>query len=265
MMGPPPHQYVPMHQTSRDGRHPEPPNPLADEAADEAGFCRTCAFARACLAVGGGKTELSALHCLVESVGPLPPGGYLFREGDPFRAIFAVRTGAAKTSTIDHAGRQQVLGFHLPGEVIGLDAIHPDRFPCNAIALEPAQFCRFSFPAISALATRMPVVQQHLFRMLSKEIGTVGLLVGDYSADERMAAFLIDLSERYAVRGFSSSRFRLSMSRADIANYLRLASETVSRVLGRFRSTGLVEIEGRELFLCDPPRLRDIGKSLLQG
>lgn len=264
MMAKPPNQYFPMHQKSHDGRLPGPPGPLADNG-DDASFCRTCAFASVCLAVGGGKTELSALHCLVESVGPFDPGAYVFREGDPFRAIFAVRTGTVKTSTIDHAGREQVLGFYLPGEVIGLDAIYPDRFPCNAVALEHAQFCRFSFPAISALATRMPAVQQHLFRMLSKEIGTASLLAGDYSADERMAAFLADLSERYAARGSSGTRFHLSMSRADIANYLRLASETVSRVLGRFRSMGVIEIEGRELLLRDPPRLHDMGKSLLRG
>lgn len=264
MMKEPPHQYFPMHQKSLHGKPPGPPGPLAVNDS-EASFCRTCAFASVCLAVGGGNTELSALHCLVESVGPIPAGGYVFREGDPFRAIFAVRTGAVKTSTIDHAGREQVQGFYLPGEVIGLDAIYPDRFPCTAVALENAQFCRFSFPAISALATRMPAVQQHLFRMLSKEIGTASLLAGDYSADERMAAFLTDLSQRHAARGSSSTRFHLSMSRADIANYLRLASETVSRVLGRFRSTGLIEIEGRELVLREPAQLREKGQSLLHG
>lgn len=264
MMKESPNQYFPMHQKSHHGKPLGPLSPLAVND-DEANFCRTCAFASVCLAVGYGKTELSALHCLVESVGPFDPGGYVFREGDPFRAIFAVRTGAVKTSTIDHAGREQVLGFYLPGEVIGLDAIYPDRFPCSAVVLENAKFCRFSFPAMSALAARMPAVQQHLFRMLSKEIGTASLLAGDHSADERMAAFLADLSERYAARGFSSIRFHLSMSRADIANYLRLASETVSRVLGRFRSMGLIEIEGRELVLRDPSRLRDMGQSLLQG
>jgi CRP/FNR family transcriptional regulator, anaerobic regulatory protein len=164
---------------------------------------------------------------------------------------------------VDKDGREQVLGFYLPGEVIGLNAIYPDHFPCDAIALETSYFCRFSFPAMSALATRMPAVQQHLFRLLSKELGTASLLAGDHSADERMAAFLIDLGERYAVRGFSGTQFQLSMSRGDIANYLRLAAETVSRVLSRFRSQGLITIEGRELVLRDPPGLRKIGQSLL--
>ncbi|PWK85783.1 helix-turn-helix domain-containing protein [Fulvimonas soli] len=244
------------------GRLPEPPSPIADDG-DESHFCRTCAFAGACLAVGYGKPELSALHCLVEHVGPYRAGEHIFRTGDPFRAIFAVRAGTVKTCLVDKDGREQVLGFYLPGEVIGLNAIYPDHFPCDAVALETAYFCRFSFPAMSALAARMPAVQQHLFRLLSKELGAASLLAGDHSADERMAAFLVDLGERYASRGFSGTQFQLSMSRGDIANYLRLAAETVSRVLGRFRAQGLIEIEGRALTLRDAAGLRRIGQSLL--
>jgi CRP/FNR family transcriptional regulator len=249
---------------SHPGRLPAPLSPIADDG-DEAHFCRTCAFAGACLAVGYGKPELSALHCLVEHVGPFRAGEHVFRTGDPFRAIFAVRAGTVKTSLVDKDGREQVLGFYLPGEVIGLNAIYPDQFPCNAVALETAYFCRFSFPAMSALAARLPAVQQHLFRLLSKELGTASLLAGDHSADERMAAFLVDLGERYAARGFSGTQISLSMSRGDIANYLRLAAETVSRVLGRFRSQGLIEIEGRALTLREPAALRAIGQSLLPG
>jgi CRP/FNR family transcriptional regulator len=116
---------------------------------------------------------------------------------------------------------------------------------------------------MSALAARVPAVQQHLFRMLSKELGTASLLAGDHSADVRVAAFLLDLASRYAVRGFSATRFHLSMSRGDIANYLRLAAETVSRVLSRFRNQKLIQIEGRELQLLDPSGLRKVGQALL--
>lgn len=251
-----------MRSRNPAGRLPEPPSPIADDG-DEAHFCRTCAFSSACIAVGYGKPELAALHCLVEHVGPYRSGEHVFRNGDPFRAIFAVRAGTVKTSIVDKEGREQVLGFYLPGEVIGLNAIYPDHFPCDAVALETTHFCRFSFPAMSALAARMPAVQQHLFRLLSKELGTASLLAGDHSADERVAAFLSDLSERYAARGFSATHFQLSMSRGDIANYLRLAAETVSRVLSRFRSQGLIQIEGRALVLANPAVLRQIGQSLL--
>ncbi len=251
-----------MRSSHPAGYLPDPPSPIADDG-DEANFCRTCAFAGACIAVGYGKPELESLHCLVEHVGPYRNGEHVFRTGDPFRTIFAVRAGMVKTCLVDKEGREQVLGFYLPGEVIGLNAIYPEHFPCDAIALENAQFCRFSFPAMSALATRMPAVQQHLFRLLSKELGTASLLAGDHSADERMAAFLCDLGRRYTARGFSGTRFTLSMSRGDIANYLRLAAETVSRVLTRFRNQHLIAIEGRELELLDVKGLQKIGQNLL--
>jgi CRP/FNR family transcriptional regulator len=231
------------------GRLPDPPSPIADDG-DEARFCGTCAFSSACIAAGYHKPELAALQCLVEHVGP-------------FRAIFAVRGGTVKTRMVDKDGREQVLGFYLPGEVIGLNAIYPEHFPCDAVALDTTFFCRFSFPAMSALASRIPAVQQHLFRMLSKELGTASLLAGDHSADERVAAFLMDLASRYEARGFSGTRFHLSMSRGDIANYLRLAAETVSRVLSRFRIQKLIQIEGRELQVLDPKGLRAIGQALL--
>ncbi|MFK2891882.1 cyclic nucleotide-binding domain-containing protein [Dyella flagellata] len=253
-----------MRSENRVGKLPEPPSPIADDG-DAEHFCHTCAFSGACIAVGYGKKELAELHCLVEHVSSYREGEYVFRTGDPFRAIYAVRAGTVKTSLVDEEGREHVLGFYLPGEVIGLNAIYPDRFPCDAVALEDAQFCRFSFPAMSALATRLPAVQQHLFRLISKELGSASLLAGDYSADERMAAFLVDLGERYAARGFSGTHFRLSMSRGDVANYLRLAAETVSRVFSRFRTQALIDVNGRMLVLRDPVRLRKIGRSLLSG
>lgn len=242
---------------------------MAEQAEPVAGngevdqFCQTCAFSGVCGAVGCGKTDLAAMHGLVDQVGPYRAGDYVFRTGDPFRAISAVRRGTVKTSRVDKEGHEQVLGFYLPGEVIGLNAIYPDKFTCNAIALETTYFCRFAFSAVSALATRTPAVQQHLFRMISRELGSNSLLVGDYSADERMAAFLIDLGERHAARGQSATRFHLSMSRSDIGNYLHLAAETVSRVLSRFRSQGLMQIDGRQVTICQPEALRDIGDNLL--
>ncbi len=246
---------------------PEPrlhsiPKPIANDGNDTR-FCSTCACSLACTAVGYGKPELLDLHCLVEHAGPFRAGEHIFRTGDPFRAIYAVRAGSVKTRMFDRDGNEQVLGFYLPGEVVGLNAIYPDHFPCDAIALEDTWCCRFSFPAMSALAARMPAVQQHLFRLISKELSAVALLAGDHAADERMAAFLIDLSTRYAARGLYSDRFHLSMSRGDIANFLRLAAETVSRVLTRFRNQGLIALEGRELVLRDMAKLREIGASLL--
>ncbi|HEX7341198.1 MAG TPA: helix-turn-helix domain-containing protein [Rhodanobacteraceae bacterium] len=235
---------------------------MADDG-DARTFCSTCAFSSACVAAGYRKDDMAELECLIEHVGPFERGDYVFRTGDAFRAIYAVRSGVVKTVLVDAEGQEQVLGFYLPGEVVGLNAIYPEHYPCDAVALDTTEFCRFSFPAMSALAARVPTVQQHLFRLLSKELGTASLLAGDHSADERMAAFLLDLGERFAHRGYSATAFHLSMSRADIANYLRLAPETVSRVLGRFRMQGLVHIEGRAVELLDLKQLSQLARCVL--
>jgi len=223
-------------------------NTLSDDG-DALNFCSTCAFSHACLSEGLDKSALMDLHVLVEHVGPLHAGEHIFREGDPFEAIAAVRVGTVKTYVIDRDGREHVLGFHLPGEVIGLNAIDGNHFPCNAIALDTVMLCRFSFPKIAVLAARLPGLQRQLFRLLSRDIGRAALLAGDWSADQRMAAFLIGLSRRLAARGFSPHRFQLTMARTDIANFLRLAPETVSRVLRRFQEDGLLHVDRRELVI----------------
>lgn len=238
-------------------------SPIADDG-DEYRFCTTCAFSSVCLAQGYDKTALRDLHCLVEHVGPFHDGEHVFREGEPFNAIAAVRAGTVKTYVTDPAGREQVLGFFLPGEVIGLNAIHQAKYPCNAVALDTVTLCRFSFPMMATLAQRMPGLQTLLFRLLSQDIGKAALLAGDYSADERMAAFLVTFSRRYAARGFSPTRFALTMARTDIANYLRLAAETISRVLRRFQDEGLIQVDRREVELLDRPRLEALARNVLR-
>lgn len=236
---------------------------LADDG-DALHFCSTCAFSQACLSEGMDKRALMDLHMLVEHVGPIQPGEHVFREGDTFEAIAAVRAGTVKTYVVDQDGHEHVLGFHLPGEVIGLNAIDEEHYPCNAVALDTAMLCRFSFPKIAVLASKLPGLQQHLFRLLSRDIGRAALLAGDWSADQRMAAFLIGLSRRLAARGFSPSRFQLTMARTDIGNFLRLAPETVSRVLKRFQDDGLVKVERRELELLDHEKLQALAAPVLR-
>ena len=231
---------------------------------DEFAFCGTCAFAPVCLPQGFDKAALADLHCLIEHVGPYAPGARIFDVNEPFDAVFAVRGGAIKTFVVDDQGREQVLGFYLPGEVVGLNGVYPARYPCSAVALDTTTVCRFSFPAMATLATRIPGIQQQLFRLMSKDIGQASMLAGDFTADERLAAFLVGMADRFAARGFSATRFRLLMSRADIANYLRLATETVSRVLRRFQDDGLIAVERREVELRDPARLRHLGRSVLR-
>lgn len=242
---------------------PARPDPIADDG-DALHFCSTCAFSAACIEQGYDKSRLGELHVLVAHVGPFAEGTHIFREGDPFDAIAAVRAGTVKTYVNDSEGREQVQGFFLPGEVIGLNAISSARYPCNAVALDSVMLCRFSFPGIAALAARMPGVQQQLFKLLSQDIGKAALLAGNYTADERMAAFLVSLSRRYAVRGFSATRMRLTMTRTDIANYLRLASESVSRCFRRLQDDGLLRVERREIELTDLPRLTAMASSILR-
>lgn len=238
-------------------------SPISDDG-DTLRFCSTCAFSEACLSQGFDKSALGELHVLVEHIGPIHEGEHIFREGDEFTTIAAVRAGTVKTYVVDPGGQEQVLGFFLPGEVIGLNAIHQSRYPCNAVALDTVMLCRFSFPKMALLASRLPGLQAQLFRLLSQDIGKAVLLAGDYSADQRMAAFLVALSRRYAARGFSAMRFHLTMSRTDIANYLRLAPETVSRVLRRFQDDGLVLVERRELEIRDDARLQALARSVLR-
>jgi len=239
-------------------------NIVADDG-DDSQFCSTCAFSQVFMAEGVPKDGLRDMHVLVEHTEPLHPGEHVFREGDPFTAIAAVRAGTVKTYLVDRQGREQVLGFHLPGEIIGLNAISEARYPCNAVALDTVMLCRFSFPKMALLATRMPGLQAQLFKLLSQDIGKAALLAGDYTADERMAAFLVALSRRFAQRGFSATRLHLTMTRTDIANYLRLAPETVSRVLRRLQEEGLVKVERRELEISDLPRLEALARVVLRN
>jgi CRP/FNR family transcriptional regulator, anaerobic regulatory protein len=232
---------------------------------DEQRFCSTCAFSSACLAQGLDKSALRELHVLVAHVGPIEAGTHVFREGDRFEAIAAVRSGTVKTYILDREGREQVLGFHFPGEVIGLNAIDRERHPCSAVALDTVMLCRFSFPKMALLATRLPGLQAQLFRLLSRDIGVTALLADDHSADERLAAFLVRTGARLADRGFSADRFTLVMSRTDIANYLRLAPETVSRVLRRFQDEGMLRIERRDVEVLDPRRLQALAATVLRS
>jgi CRP/FNR family transcriptional regulator len=235
----------------------------AADDGDALRFCSTCAFSQACLAHGMEKSALRDLHVLVEHFGPVKAGHHVFRAGDSFDAIAAVREGTVKTWRVDREGREQVLGFHLPGEIVGLSAVENERYPCNAVALDEVQLCRFSFPRIAMLAARVPGLQKELFRLMSRDIGHAERHAGDYPADARLAAFLIDLADRLARRGFPPGRVHLAMPRTDIANYLRLAPETVSRLFRRFRDAGLIGARGRDLALPDLPGLARVAAPAL--
>ncbi len=220
--------------------------------------CSSCSLRDLCVPLGLGEPEMARLDSIVEKSPPMKAGQHLFRAGDPMRSIYAVRSGTYKSYTLDSEGEEQVLGFHLPGELVGLDAIHPGQHQCNLMALDTAMACIMPFDELTQLASELPGLQRQIMRLLSKEITSLVPMAGDHSAEERMASFLLSLARRFGERGYSSRSFRLVMSRRDIANYLRLATETVSRVLRRFQDKGWISVDRRDVSLDDVEALRRI-------
>ncbi len=220
--------------------------------------CSRCALSELCLPRGLTPEETQRFEQIVHRSRPIQPGEHLFRAGDEFRSVASVRTGCFKSYVIDQEGQEQVLGFHLPGEVIGLDAIHSRRHTANVIALDTSAVCGLTFESVSNLARHMPDLQSEMFRIMSRRISELETIAGDLSADERIAVFLISLSERFSRRGYSDSEFILAMSRRDIASYLRLATETVSRVLARFQKSSLLRVDRKQVRILDIPQLRKL-------
>jgi len=220
--------------------------------------CSKCALGELCLPRGLSPEETQRFEQIVHRSRPIQPGEHLFRAGDTFRSVASVRTGCFKSYVIDHEGQEQVLGFHLPGEVIGLDAIHSQRHTANVIALDTSAVCGLTFELVSNLARHMPDLQSEMFRIMSRRISELETIAGDLSADERIALFLISLSERFSRRGYSDTEFILAMSRRDIASYLRLATETVSRVLARFQKSGLLRVDRKQVRIQSLEKLREV-------
>ncbi|NLO81254.1 MAG: fumarate/nitrate reduction transcriptional regulator Fnr [Xanthomonadaceae bacterium] len=223
--------------------------------------CSECSLFQLCLPVTLDAEDVEQLEDIVQRRRPLRRGEYLYRAEDPFRAIYAVRAGAIKTTVLSINGEEQITGFHLPGEILGLDAINSGRHPCSAQALETTSVCEIPFDNLEYLATKIPGLQQSLLRIMSKEIFKDHELlyaVAKRSADERLAIVLLSFSNRFGRRGLSRTRFRLPMSRAELSNYLGLAPETMSRLFRRFQEQGLITASGKEIALQDIGALRDL-------
>lgn len=208
--------------------------------------------------MGLTQEDVDRLDDIVKRARPLHRGDFLFREGDRFRSLFVVKTGSVKTFAPSPEGGEQVLGFHLPGELIGLDAIDKDVHACSARVLETSAICEIPFSRLEELTAAIPSLQHQMYRLLSKEISQdtdMLLLLGKKNAEERLAAFLLSLSQRLHKRGLSPSDFYLSMSRHEIGNYLGLAVETVSRLFTRFQEDGLMRVDRKHIQLIDLPAL----------
>lgn len=235
---------------------------LRAHAAEREAACSKCNLVKLCLPMGLDQQELEQMDALVTRSAPLQEGEHLFKVGDPFKAVYAVRAGSFKTYCVDDEGREHVLGFHFTGELLGLEAIHPERHLCNAVALDTAAVCVMPFDQLNALAGQIDGLRTQFVKLMSKDLSGAAALAGDFTAEERLAAFLVGLSRRFQHRGYSAREFNLSMSRRDIANYLRLAPETVTRVLTRFEKDDLIAVERRTVKLQNLLKLHDLAKCM---
>ncbi|GHC22878.1 fumarate/nitrate reduction transcriptional regulator Fnr [Aidingimonas halophila] len=224
--------------------------------------CRTCSLSSLCLPLALEMPDMDQFDAIIQRHAPLKKGEVLIHQGTPFNSVFAVRSGSLK-QVVNEKGEEQVSNFYLPSELIGLDAIDEGIYPGRVHALETTTICEIPFNKLDALAQQLPELRTQLYRSMSKELRDdrrMLRLLSSKTADEKLASFLISLSARFRRRGYSPYSFRLSMSRSDIGNYLGLAIETVSRVLGRLQQQGLVATSGREINILDMSALERLAE-----
>ncbi|GLR13711.1 transcriptional regulator [Chitinimonas prasina] len=223
--------------------------------------CSSCSLQELCLPLGLAQEEMIQLDDAINQRMPVRRGEALFRLGDAFRSLYAVRTGFFKTVVVSEDGREQVTGFHMAGELMGLDAFGTDQHGCTAIALEDCEVCELPYHRLENLALEIPALNRHLYKLMSREIirdqGAM-LLLGNMRAEERLAVFLLNLSQRMAARGFSSRQFVLRMTREEIGSYLGMKLETVSRTFSRFQQDGWIKVQGKQIEVLDLAAIKQL-------
>ena len=220
--------------------------------------CSSCNLRELCLPVGISNEQMERLDAVVANRRSMTRGEALFRAGEAFTSLYAVRTGFFKTCVSSEDGRDQVTGFQMAGELIGLDGIGTDRHTCDAVALEDSQVCVIPYQKLEELSRELSDLQRHFHKIMSREIVRdhgVMLLLGSMRAEERLAVFLLNLTQRLRVRGFSSSSLILRMTREEIGSYLGLKLETVSRAFSRFQEEGVLSVKQRQIEVLDPEAL----------
>jgi CRP/FNR family transcriptional regulator len=223
--------------------------------------CSNCNLRELCLPVGLPPDQLDQLDNVVAARKRVPRGQALFRAGERFQSLYAVRTGVFKTCIGSEDGRDQVTGFQMAGELLGLDGIGSERHGVDAIALEDSQVCVLPYPDLESLARRFSELQRQLHKIMSREIVRdhgVMLLLGSMRAEERLAAFLLNLAQRLRARGFSGSELVLRMTREEIGSYLGLKLETVSRAFSKLQADGVLEVAQRQIRIVDPTGLQKL-------
>lgn len=223
--------------------------------------CSNCNLRELCMPMGLSDSEMQRIDDVVATRRKVSRGDTLFRNGDKFGALYAIRTGFFKTCVSAEDGRDQVTGFQMAGEIIGLDGIVSDHHTCDAVALEDAEVCVMTFDRIEELSREISALQRHVHKIMSREIvreNGVMLLLGSMRAEERLAAFLLNLVQRLHARGFSQSELVLRMTREEIGSYLGLKLETVSRTFSKFADDGIVEVKQRHVRILNPDALKHI-------
>ncbi len=220
--------------------------------------CSNCNLRELCMPLGLSTEEIDRLDHVVANRRKVKRGTALFRNGEKFSSLYAIRTGFFKTCVASEDGRDQVTGFQMAGEIIGLDGIVNDHHSCDAVALEDAEVCVMPFDRIEELSREINGLQRHVHKIMSREIVRehgVMLLLGSMRAEERLAAFLLNLVQRLHARGFSQSELILRMTREEIGSYLGLKLETVSRTFSKFVEDGIVEVKQRHVRILDTDAL----------
>ena len=223
--------------------------------------CSSCNLRELCLPMGLNPDEMTRLDTVVSIRKRVKRGTPLFSTGDKFTSLYAVRSGFFKTCVTTADGRDQVTGFQMAGEIIGLDGIVADRHSCDAIALEDAEVCVMPYEQIETLSREFTALQHHVHKIMSREIVRdhgVMLLLGSMRAEERLAAFLLNLVQRLHARGFSQHELVLRMTREEIGSYLGMKLETVSRTFSKFVDDGVIEVKQRYVKILDTDALRRI-------
>tara|TARA_R110002124_G_scaffold94506_1_gene238581 strand:- start:678 stop:1505 length:828 start_codon:yes stop_codon:yes gene_type:complete len=216
--------------------------------------CNNCRLSTICLPLALDSADIDQLDNIVQRNKPLQKGQHLYREGDDFQSVYAVRSGALKAYKTTDDGREQVTGFYFPGEILGMDGISKNSHASSAKTLETSAVCEIPFNSLSKLSSLMPSLQHHFFQLMSQRITEDQLLItllSKNSADERVAALLLSISSRNARRKLSATHFRLPMSRVDIGNYLGLTVETISRVFSRMQKMDILRVDNKEIEILD--------------
>lgn len=220
--------------------------------------CNDCNLSELCLPRGLHLDELTLLDRIIKRSTPLHRGEYLFHAGDPLGSIFAVRSGAIKLYALSNSGEEQILGFFLPGELVGLDAINAERHKGFAVALETSSYCAIPFPRLEEICRQLPGLAHQFLKLMSREISHENRLLlslASRSAEERIASFLLNLSGRYRSLGYSAQEFRLPMPRKDIGLFLGLTIETVSRIFSRLQREKVIVADRRFIRITNPAEL----------